>query len=298
MSSQNQTKNLGLCQFGDNDIPDWRTDYTGDMDKIDKSIKTISDEVAEVKKSVSDGKSKVASAITEKGVSTEATDTFDTMAENIGKISGGGISENMRTATFFDGNNIIAINSAIINTYVQPPLTSEKKIYGVWKDNSGAMVDFPLKIINDIDLLKVGIIYDLSMGSLWQDGWSYSYDPERTYGDDYIMFSTNDDSVADRKNVIVTKNKYDLTAATLLHITLTTSNLMTSSDKPALVFMITDNQTSEWGEKNLLALSGANIVDGGYWLDVSELTGEHYIQVSCHHSSTKGNIKISQIYIS
>ena len=91
MSSQNQTKNLGLCQFGDNDIPDWRTDYTGDMDKIDRSIKTISDEVAEVKKSVSDGKSKVASAITDKGVATEATDTFDTMAENIRKISGGGI---------------------------------------------------------------------------------------------------------------------------------------------------------------------------------------------------------------
>ena len=86
MSSQNQTKNLGLCQFGDNDIPDWRTDYTGDMDKIDKSIKTISDEVAEVKKSVSDGKSKVASAITDKGVATEATDTFDVMAENVGKI--------------------------------------------------------------------------------------------------------------------------------------------------------------------------------------------------------------------
>lgn len=89
LASQNKTKNLGLCQFGNDDIPDWRTDYTGDMNKIDKSIKTISDEVAEVKKSVSDGKSKVASAITDKGVATEATDTFDTMAENIGKIQTG-----------------------------------------------------------------------------------------------------------------------------------------------------------------------------------------------------------------
>lgn len=89
MASQNKTKNLGLCQFGNDDIPDWRTDYTGDMDKIDKSIKTISDEVAEVKKSVSDGKSKVASAITEKGVSTEATDTFDVMAGNVEKIQTG-----------------------------------------------------------------------------------------------------------------------------------------------------------------------------------------------------------------
>lgn len=47
-------------------------------------------EMEEVKKSVSDGKSKVANAITDKGVATEATDTFDTMAENIGKISSGG----------------------------------------------------------------------------------------------------------------------------------------------------------------------------------------------------------------
>lgn len=89
MSSQNQTKNLGLCQFGDNDIPDWRTDYTGDMDKIDRSIKTISDEVAEVKKSVSDRNTKIATAITEKGVATEPTDSADTMAENIGKIQTG-----------------------------------------------------------------------------------------------------------------------------------------------------------------------------------------------------------------
>lgn len=100
MASQNKTKNLGLCQFGNDDIPDWRTDYTGDMDKIDKSIKTISDEVAEVKKSVSDGKSKVASAITEKGVSTEATDTFDTMAENIGKIQTGiSLTQVIKTTT-------------------------------------------------------------------------------------------------------------------------------------------------------------------------------------------------------
>ena len=51
--------------------------------------KSFVDFVTQVKKSVSDGKSKVASAITEKGVATEATDTFDIMAENIGKIQTG-----------------------------------------------------------------------------------------------------------------------------------------------------------------------------------------------------------------
>ena len=51
--------------------------------------KSFVDFVTQVKNSVSDGKSKVASAITDKGVATEATDTFDTMAENIGKIQTG-----------------------------------------------------------------------------------------------------------------------------------------------------------------------------------------------------------------
>lgn len=51
--------------------------------------KSFVDFVSQVKKSVSDGKSKVASAITDKGVATEATDTFDTMAENVGKIQTG-----------------------------------------------------------------------------------------------------------------------------------------------------------------------------------------------------------------
>lgn len=116
MASQNKTKNLGLCQFGNDDIPDWRTDYTGDMDKIDKSIKTISDEVAEVKKSVSDGKSKVASAITDKGVATEATDTFDTMAENIGKIQTGTSNSQILSTTMISGVVQCRVTHEIDNT--------------------------------------------------------------------------------------------------------------------------------------------------------------------------------------
>lgn len=119
MASQNKTNNLGLCQFGNDDIPDWRTDYTGDMDKIDRSIKTISDEIAEVKKSVSDGKSRVASAITDKGVATEATDTFDTMAENIRKISGGGIVSKTNSTKGTFSNALAGIVTKVISeTYI------------------------------------------------------------------------------------------------------------------------------------------------------------------------------------
>ncbi|WP_168120956.1 hypothetical protein [Paenibacillus sp. HB172176] len=47
---------------------------------------TVQAEINSLKSSVSDGKALIASAITDKGVDTEATDTFATMADNIGDI--------------------------------------------------------------------------------------------------------------------------------------------------------------------------------------------------------------------
>ena len=58
---------------------------------VAKKIDEIENTINEIKKSVSDGKTLVATAITSKGVATESTDTFDVIAENVGKISGGGI---------------------------------------------------------------------------------------------------------------------------------------------------------------------------------------------------------------
>ena len=49
-------------------------------------VENLSDEVDALKKSVSDGKSLVAGAITDKGVTTATDATFATMAENIGNI--------------------------------------------------------------------------------------------------------------------------------------------------------------------------------------------------------------------
>lgn len=56
--------------------------------------------IKEVFQSVSDGKGLIASAITDKGVKTDAKDTFSTMAHNIGEIqtSGGGDYE------FYEGS--------------------------------------------------------------------------------------------------------------------------------------------------------------------------------------------------
>ena len=52
--------------------------------------KVITGEIHTLKKSVSDGKTKVANAITDKGVETATDVTFDVMAENISKIETGG----------------------------------------------------------------------------------------------------------------------------------------------------------------------------------------------------------------
>ena len=117
MSSQNKTEYLKLSQFENDDIPQWRTDYTGDMAIIDKAVKELTDISEELKKSVSDGKSKVASAITDKGVATEATDTFDIMAENIGKIAvGTNLGQNVKSTLTTSGN--VGIESTITHQII------------------------------------------------------------------------------------------------------------------------------------------------------------------------------------
>lgn len=89
MSSQSKTEYLKLSQYENDDIPQWRTDYTGDMAIIDKAIKDLTDISEELKKCVSDRNTKIATAITDMGVATEPTDSADVMAENIRKISSG-----------------------------------------------------------------------------------------------------------------------------------------------------------------------------------------------------------------
>ena len=56
----------------------------------DNDGNTLDVVIADLKKSVSDGKTLVADSITQKGVATNPTDTFQTMAEHISQISGGG----------------------------------------------------------------------------------------------------------------------------------------------------------------------------------------------------------------
>ena len=57
--------------------------------------KVITSKLNEVFQSVSEGKSMIASAITDKGVETDATATFETMAGNIMAIESGGVDSNL-----------------------------------------------------------------------------------------------------------------------------------------------------------------------------------------------------------
>lgn len=69
---------------------DDKFNITGEEGSLNETIKKINQEIEGTKKSVSDGKSLVASAITEKGVETATDATFQTMHDNILNIKSGG----------------------------------------------------------------------------------------------------------------------------------------------------------------------------------------------------------------
>lgn len=65
-------------------------DVNNNFNEVHNAISTLNANQNELFQSVSSGKSKVAGAITDKGVVTSANDTFDTMASNIRNIQSGG----------------------------------------------------------------------------------------------------------------------------------------------------------------------------------------------------------------
>ena len=91
--------------------------------------KVITEKLNEVFQSVSDGKSKVAAAITDKGVNTAADDTFDIMAENIKKIDGGTIPQDMNSAFLIDvSETIYGFTDYSIEKF---GIDAEESIYGL-----------------------------------------------------------------------------------------------------------------------------------------------------------------------
>ena len=88
-------------------------------------IKAVNETVDVLKKSVSDGKTKVANAITDKGVETATDATFDVMAENISKIETGGgelhgatLAVSTEESTLFGRTVTLTLDGASVATTV------------------------------------------------------------------------------------------------------------------------------------------------------------------------------------
>ena len=74
-------------------------DVNANFEDVNDAIEQLNKNQTELFQSVSDGKNKIAEAITDKGVSTSATDTFDTMASNIRNIQTFSLDTSDATAT-------------------------------------------------------------------------------------------------------------------------------------------------------------------------------------------------------
>lgn len=114
---------------------------TGDLDNLATSTKTdLVSAINETFTSVSNGKSLIAAAITDKGVATAASDSFATMASNIALIGGSSYTkiasaDYMVNTTATTGYSIGTL--ALGSTY----WTSSKIIYVQVRDKAGARND-------------------------------------------------------------------------------------------------------------------------------------------------------------
>lgn len=90
------------------------------MDHIEDGLveieKNVIETLEDVKKSVSDRNTKIATAITEKGVATEPTDSADVMAENIRKIPTGTSNSQILSTTMISGVVQCRVTHEIDNT--------------------------------------------------------------------------------------------------------------------------------------------------------------------------------------
>ena len=112
-----EQKKIRLNENGDGTVtPVDETEYTRQGDKFgakeinatNEAVNGLSEDMVDLKKSVSDGKTQVAAAITAKRVPTAATATFGEMAANIGKIalgSGNAVPSDVLAGKTFTNND-------------------------------------------------------------------------------------------------------------------------------------------------------------------------------------------------
>ena len=100
------------------------------------SVSNLESEVSDLKKSVSDGKTLIASAITDKGVNTSNTDTFQVMADNIARITsvGGAV------LVYTTDNEVEGNASGVISMNIAEEETGSYTIK--WGNENGALSEY------------------------------------------------------------------------------------------------------------------------------------------------------------
>ena len=114
---------------------------TGDLDNLATSTKTdLVSAINETFTNVSNGKSLIAAAITDKGVATAASDSFATMASNIALIPSGGGSSYTKIASVDYTINTTATTGYSIGTIALGSTywTNDKILYIRVRDKAGA----------------------------------------------------------------------------------------------------------------------------------------------------------------
>ncbi len=179
------TENLANCQQECADNLKTRTDeivkdVNANFDDVNKAIENLNKGQNDLFQSVSDGKAKVAEAITDKGVTTSATDSFDTMAGNIRNIKTGGgeldpnfVNTSDGTATESDiklGKTAYVKGQKVYGSHTCPSLwdataTPDKIVSGYTAYNGSG------KITGTMDMQATATPYDILQGkTAWVNG--------------------------------------------------------------------------------------------------------------------------------
>lgn len=127
--------------------------YSGSMWEVTSG--DIYSELETVKTSVSNGKSAIASAITDKGVSTSGSDSFATMASNIGAIETGIEVTNGKIEQYKSANSIVPKN-----TFVEIHNDIYSEVYRSGSVSSSSSTVLSKYILSDKDFMFMQFTFD------------------------------------------------------------------------------------------------------------------------------------------
>lgn len=137
-------RNIDFSPYAtDDDLNAVKDKLQNEINENETNINSLNTKYDELFQSVSDGKTLIAEAITDKGVETSATDTFENMSDNIRNIQtggsgGGGLDTSDATATSSDillNKTAYARGRKIVGNYV--PLSIEQITPTIGVDTTG-----------------------------------------------------------------------------------------------------------------------------------------------------------------